>query len=675
MGEEAWLRRPPIRALLERSLAILQQEGIAGWWQRAREYAIRRYLLRRQRTTQQRLHKRWYARHRGTVSIVIPSYNDHHLLRRCLRSLLRTTDPSRTHIVISDDASPSPDHGEFLRTLRHPNVHVVRREVNGGFARAVNTGIQATPPGSDVILLNSDTEALDGWLEALLYAASEHDQVGIVGARLLYPDGTIQSAGTFRHPLQPDWFDHYYRFQPTFFGPANVPSYVFATTGACMLIRRSVLDTVGTLDEAYPMAFEDVDFCLRAVQAGFRVLYYPHAMLIHHESATRGRGVGPRELAAKDLFWRRWRAWFDSRQVEDTSGRARIIYVARTPIDAASAAIIGEHLDRLGELGHNTELYALDEAPEHPPLRAPVRVFRDVDSLVDELSRQDAIKVATCWRTAEPVWLASLRRGIPAYCVMGTDDGTRAGDYSAQDLALSRYRREFHYLAISSHQRARLRALGLDACHVGRGVALDTFHVLPDARREDDVLLTVGRSDAGVNFELTLQGWRQLVGQRPRLWAYGPQPGAVADVPGAQYFTPASGPELNRLLNRVTAFITTATDGSATASILQAMAAGTPVICTTPGLDDEGDVAKDSCLVVNPDPASLAAAIQQLFSDAGLRERLRRAGLETAERRSWHRVIRGVAAFYESVGTRYCPTSERGAGTVSAPTGDDHEAR
>lgn len=655
------------RVFVKHSLTVLRQDGITGWWPRARRKVTRHYVLRRHRATQRRLHKSWYATHHARVSIVIPSYNDHHLLRRCLRSLLRTTDPRRTDIVVSDDASPSEAHVEFLRSLRYPNVRVIRREENGGFARAVNTGIQATAPGSDVILLNSDTEALDGWLEALLYAASTHDQVGIVGARLLYPNQTIQSAGTFRNPLQPDWFDHYYRFQPTFFGPANVPSYVYATTGACMLIRRSVIEVIGLLDEAYSMAFEDVDFCLRAVEAGFRVLYYPHAMLIHHESATRGRTVGPRELAAKDLFWRRWRAWFDSRQVRDASGRARIIYVARASIDAASGATIGEHLRRLAELGHDTELYAFDDAPEWSPLRAPVRVFRDVGSLVDELSRQDAIKVATCWRTAEPVWLASLRRGIPAYCIMGADDWAPSRDYLVQDLALARYRREFHYLAVSSHQRARLHAMGLDACNVGCGVALDTFRVLPDTRREEDILLTVGRQDSAVNFELALRGWHRLAGPRPRLWAYGPRPGVVAGIPGAQYFTDASGAELNRLLNRATVFITTATDGSATGAVLQAMAAGTPVICTTPGVEADGYATEDNCLVVNPDPASVATAIDRMFSDAVLRERLRTAGLETAAKHSWERVIKGVAAFYESVGTRYCPTSEAAGGTVTAP--------
>lgn len=655
------------RALLKRSVAVLRQDGITGWWPRVTRHLSRHYVLRRHRARQRRLHRRWYAAHHARVSIVIPSYNDHHLLRRCLRSLLRTTDPRRTDIVISDDASPSEAHVEFLRTLRSPNVRVIRREENGGFARAVNTGIQATAPGSDIILLNSDTEALEGWLEALLYAASAHDQVGIVGARLLYPDRTIQSAGTFRNPLQPDWFDHYYRFQPAFFGPANVPSYVFATTGACMLIRRSVLDAIGLLDEAFAMGFEDVDFCLRAIEAGFQILYYPHAMLIHHESATRGRTVGPRELAAKDLFWRRWRAWFDSRQVREASGRARIIYVALASIDAASGATIGEHLRRLAELGHDTALYTLDGAPDRSPLQPPVHVFRDAGALVDELSRQDAIKVATCWRSAEPVWLASLRRGIPAYCIMGGDDGPASRDYLAQDLALAGYRREFHYLAVSAQQRARLHALGLDACNVGCGVALDTFRVLPDTRREEDILLTVGRPDPGVNFELVLRGWHRLSGSRPRLCAYGPRPGVVAGIPGAQYFTDASGAELNRLLNRATAFITTATDGSTTGAVLQAMAAGTPVICTTPGVETDGYATEDNCLVVNPDPASVATAIDRIFSDAVLRERLRTAGLETAAKHSWDLVIRGVAAFYESVGSRYCPTFEAAGGTVTAP--------
>lgn len=651
--------RPLAQALLKRSLDVLRHDGIGAWWPKARRYVTRRYLLYRYHNRLRRLHKSWYAGQHRKISIVIPSYNDYRFLEHCLRSLLRTTDPRRTDIVISDDASPSEDHQAFLDTLRHPHVRVVRRTENGGFARAVNTGIQATAPDSDVILLNSDTEASAGWLEALLYGASQDEHVGIVGAKLLYPDKTIQSAGTFRNPIEPEWFDHYYRFQPSSFGPSNVPSYVFATTGACMLIRREVLESVGLLDERYSMAFEDVDLCLRAIEAGFRVLYYPHAALIHHESATRGRTVGPRELAAKQLFWERWREWFESRHVRNGSGQTRIIYVVHEPAGPDRDRMVVEHVNRLRDLGYETELYALQGASECSGLRVPLRTFPDVACLVQELSRHEAIKVATSWQTAEPVWLASLQRGVPAYYVDDAESGCRPGDYLAQDVVLSKYRREFHYLTTSSRQGGRLRAMGLVARKVGCGVDLDIFRVIREGRREENVLLTDGPGDHRAGFELTLQGWSSLAETRPELWVFGSEPEVMTGLERTRHVSRASETEVNQLLNRATAFITTSGHGPRGVSILQAMAAGTPVICTEAGGSLDWCVSEENCLVVKLDATSVAGAIRRLLSDAGFRDRLRSAGLETAARYGWDRVIRNVAEFYDSVGGRYCWTSTR----------------
>ncbi len=651
---------PPYRSaqvLFKRSLDVLRHDGIGGWWSRVRRRATRHYLLYHYFRNHRRLHKRWYAKEtRRRISIVIPSYNDYRVLGQCLRSLLRTTDPLRTDIVISDDASPSEEHQAFLDTLRYRHVRVVRRMENGGFAKAVNTGIQATAPDTDVILLNSDTEAHGGWLEALLYATSQDGQVGIVGGKLLYPDQTIQSAGTFRNPIEPDWFDHYYRFQPALFGPSNVPSYVFATTGACMLIRRQVLESVGLLDERYSMAFEDVDFCLRAVQRGFRVLYYPHAVLMHHESLTRGRTVGPRELAAKQLFWQQWREWFESRTVRNDSGQMRIIYVVHASANAGGDRILAQHLNRLADLGYDAQLYVLQGVSDWSQLRVPLHTFPDGACLLEELSKHDAIKVATCSRTAEPVWLASLQRGIPAYYVHDSALSDCAGDGLAHDVALSRCRREFHYLTASSRQRERLRAMGCAARHVGCGVDLAMFRVLCGVGREADVLLSDGRSDRSAHFALTLDGWRVLAEPRPRLWAFGAEPELLAGTERTRYFAGASEAEINELLNRAAAFITTATDDAAGPSILQAMAAGAPVICTAAGSID-WCVTEENCLVVKANAASVAGAIRRLLSDETLRERLRSGGLKTAAKYGWNRVIREIADVYESVGGHYCPTS------------------
>ena len=132
--------------------------------------------------------------------------------------------------------------------------------------------------------------------------------MGIVGGKLLYPDGRIQFAGTVRNRDAPQWFDHRYRFKPEDWGPAAIPGPVLAVTGACMYVRRELIDRAGVLDESYPMAYEDVDWCLRCWHAGLRVLYFPGATLVHHESVTRGTQVGERELASQWRFWERGNA-------------------------------------------------------------------------------------------------------------------------------------------------------------------------------------------------------------------------------------------------------------------------------------------------------------------------------------------------------------------------------
>ncbi len=120
-----------------------------------------------------------------------------------------------------------------------------------------------------MVLLNSDIEALPGWLAACSTRTSRGEDIGIVGARLLYPDGRIQFGGTVRNRDAPEWFDHRYRFKPRRLGPGPDPR-----PGARRHRRVHVPDAracstrVGPLDERYPMAYEDVDWCLRAWQAG-----------------------------------------------------------------------------------------------------------------------------------------------------------------------------------------------------------------------------------------------------------------------------------------------------------------------------------------------------------------------------------------------------------------------
>ena len=181
----------------------------------------------------------WYRRHGKPVTMVIPSYRDAEHVARLVRSIRRTTPRGRARIIVCDDAS-GPEHAAALERIR--GVQVVTGERNEGFAANVNRGIRASDPSHDVVIVNSDTVARRGWLAALQLGSSRESRAGIVGGKLLYPDGRIQFAGTIRNPGAPEWFDHRFRFKPANWGAANVVQPVLAVTGACMYIKRAVIE-------------------------------------------------------------------------------------------------------------------------------------------------------------------------------------------------------------------------------------------------------------------------------------------------------------------------------------------------------------------------------------------------------------------------------------------------
>ena len=225
------------------------------------------------------------------VSIVIPVFNKLELTRPCLEAVHRDTAAGSYEIIVVDNGS-TDGTAEFLAAEQAAGrLRTIRNEENLGFSKACNQGIRAAQ-GGFVLLLNNDTIPLPGWLDALLGEIVTDPRIGAVGACLLYPDGErIQHAGVTigagdgrLHPY------HTWRLQRLADVPAARESRdCQVCTGACLLIRRSVIDQVGVLDEAYINGFEDVDLCFRIGAAGHRIRYCAGSRVIHHESMTPGR--------------------------------------------------------------------------------------------------------------------------------------------------------------------------------------------------------------------------------------------------------------------------------------------------------------------------------------------------------------------------------------------------
>ena len=242
------------------------------------------------------------------VSLIVPFRDGAVLLERCARSVLRHGGPVPVEIVLVDNGSVETETASLLRELAaEPRVQVLSAPGSFNYSALVNRGAAAAT-GDVLCLLNSDVEATStGWLEALLDVLERPD-VGAVGARLLYPDGSVQHAGVILGVL--GGTGHAHRFAPRdaagYFANMAVVREVSAVTGACLATRREAFEQSGGLEEKLPVAYNDIDFCLRLQEQGLRVLYTPYAELLHHEGASRGRVDAAVE--ARAYMRRRWGA-------------------------------------------------------------------------------------------------------------------------------------------------------------------------------------------------------------------------------------------------------------------------------------------------------------------------------------------------------------------------------
>lgn len=226
------------------------------------------------------------------VSVVIPNRDALALISEVLRGLLDSTDYPRLEVWVIDNGTTDPSVLDLYRRRAEgaiPFKAIVEPEAFN-FSRAINKGI-AHARGDFVLWLNNDIEIVDpGWLKEMV-SCFNYPDVGIVGAKLLYPDQTLQHAGVIVG--FGDLAGHWYLEKPKEFpGPMGrlwVRQSLSSVTGACLLVSRECLAVLGSLDEEkFAIAYNDVDFCMRALGAGFRVVWTPFATLIHLESASRG---------------------------------------------------------------------------------------------------------------------------------------------------------------------------------------------------------------------------------------------------------------------------------------------------------------------------------------------------------------------------------------------------
>lgn len=217
-----------------------------------------------------------------SVTIVVLNWNGRALLERCLPPLLQQEYP-KYDVILVDNASQD-DSVAYTQT-RFPQIQIVQNEENWGFAKGNNSGIQKAT-GDVVVLLNTDVIVQPSWLTTLIQPMIDDSKIGVTGCLLLFPDGhTIQHAGGFlEYPLA---YSGHYHYKETDTGQITGIRDVTYVTAAVFAIRRETLTVVGLLDEGFsPFYFEEVDYCYRAKEAGFRIVLAADAVAIHLESAS-----------------------------------------------------------------------------------------------------------------------------------------------------------------------------------------------------------------------------------------------------------------------------------------------------------------------------------------------------------------------------------------------------
>ena len=258
-------------------------------------------------------HLQWPVSHHPLVSLIIPTRNAWQLVKACIDSIVERTVYTRYEILLIDNDSDDPQSLAYFSELaKQPNIRVLQYPGEFNYS-AINNFAVTQARGEVIGLINNDIEVITPeWLTLMVGHALRPD-IGCVGAKLLYPDGRVQHAGVVLGYGGGAGHAHKYfpRHHPGYLYRLAATQNYSAVTAACLLVKRSLYEAVGGLNEKdLTVAFNDVDFCLRVAEQGVRNLYCAEAELYHHESVSRGFDIAPEKAArfAKEVAYlqERW---------------------------------------------------------------------------------------------------------------------------------------------------------------------------------------------------------------------------------------------------------------------------------------------------------------------------------------------------------------------------------
>lgn len=259
------------------------------------------------------------------VSIIIPNKDNAEVLKRCLDSIFDKTTYDNFEVVIIENNSCCAETFDYYEKIQsNDRIRVVTWDAGFNYS-AINNYGETFASGEYLLLLNNDTEVIEPEWLSIMISYCQRDDVGIVGARLLYPDDTVQHAGVFMKKCDsaddsagPNHvFMHLDKDDGGYMGRSLRSQELSAVTAACMMVKRSVYKEVGGFDDQFAVAYNDVDFCLRVREMGLKVVYVPDVQLYHYESLSRGaddEGSGldnyARFVSEQGLLRSRWSRYY-----------------------------------------------------------------------------------------------------------------------------------------------------------------------------------------------------------------------------------------------------------------------------------------------------------------------------------------------------------------------------
>lgn len=626
---------------------------------------------------------------RPQISIVIPVYEHHETTFACLKSIASHAPSTAFEIIVADDASPT-SASDALSVVT--GVRFVRQSQNLGFLRNMNAAVREAR-GEFVLILNNDTLLTAGAIDAMLQTFASHERVGLVGAKLLNADGSLQEAGGIvwqdgsawnygrgSHPLDP-------RF--------NYVRDADYCSGAALLVRKSLFDELNGFDEYYlPAYYEDTDLAFRVRDRGLRVLYQPHASIYHLEGVSHGKdvasGIKAHQATNEAKFFERWKGTLakhrkNSDQPTREARRERektvlIIEACMITPDQDSGSIRLLNLMRILRANGHHVIFLAENLEGTARYRCQlealgIEVLYDAwagsvkQTLRDRGAELDVVML--CRHYVASAHLADVRTyAAHARVVFDTVDlhflreereAALTNDIQMLERAQKTRIDELHMVAscdvtlvVSEVERDLLNQLQPSA-----SVSVVSNVHEPVARRagfaERDGILFVGGFRHPPNIDAVTWYAEEIL---PRVRALNPSiltkivgsnmPPSVTGLARDGLEVVGAVPNLRPLLERARVSIAPLRYGAGVkGKINEAMNFGIPVVATSLAVEGMHLTHDVDCLVAN-DPGAFAAQIVELHGNAERWERISRAGAESLERHFSFDAVE--AAFLGSLG-------------------------